>query len=626
MILLLALALADIGGNWRATAPDGGQEVVLELKQSGEAVSGSMTAAGSRYTIKDGLLRGNSLSFCILIPSQGRRSPQCLTGKFEGGELRLDDDEMPLVFRRFQAAPGAARVERLAGLMRGWGAIKFFHPYLAYRPIDWDRAFLNAIPRVEAARTTKEYAAALEAMVAELKDPETRVLREGETLPEVPAGPRRRLVRNAYYVDWETVDAAPPYATELPEGVRVVMRTGEPLGASTEITTTEPAYDTGLPSRELMLLALARYWNTIRYFFGYHAGIPSWDAVLTEAVPRFEAAGTWREYVFAIARLAAQTRDSHSVVPQLRNELGDWPDLDIWPVAGQSVVRGAAVGVERGDVITAVNGEDVTRRRQFLLDLIPNSTPYGGLLQANQWLLAGHGPEVKVRVRKADGREVEATLRRSGGKAPGQRGPVYEVLPGGIGYIDLGRLEVTDVDRAFDAVLETHGLIFDMRGYPRQTAPAVASRLTERRVPAALIDERTWHGPDPSISSLEREVQYAWPSAKPKYKGRVAVLIDARAMSQAEHACLYLEAAANATFIGSPTRGSDGSVTNTLLPGGVRVNFAGMEIRHADGRPLQRVGILPHIWVEPTIAGLRQGRDEVMERAVEFLKAAGAGQ
>jgi len=46
-----------------------------------------------------------------------------------------------------------------------------------------------------------------------------------------------------------------------------------------------------------------------------------------------------------------------------------------------------------------------------------------------------------------------------------------------------------------------------------------------------------------------------------------------------------------------------------------------MQARHADGRPLQRVGILPDIWAEPTINGLREGRDEVLERAVEFLRS-----
>ena len=47
--------------------------------------------------------------------------------------------------------------------------------------------------------------------------------------------------------------------------------------------------------------------------------------------------------------------------------------------------------------------------------------------------------------------------------------------------------------------------------------------------------------------------------------------------------------------------------------------ITGQVVRHADGRQLQRVGVQPHIRVEPTIEGIRQGRDEVLEAAVAFL-------
>jgi C-terminal processing protease CtpA/Prc len=50
------------------------------------------------------------------------------------------------------------------------------------------------------------------------------------------------------------------------------------------------------------------------------------------------------------------------------------------------------------------------------------------------------------------------------------------------------------------------------------------------------------------------------------------------------------------------------------------VSFSGHDVRHADGRQLQRVGIQPDIHVEPTVAGIVAGRDEVLERAIEFLK------
>jgi len=49
------------------------------------------------------------------------------------------------------------------------------------------------------------------------------------------------------------------------------------------------------------------------------------------------------------------------------------------------------------------------------------------------------------------------------------------------------------------------------------------------------------------------------------------------------------------------------------------VRFSGHDVRHADGRQLQRVGIQPDIRVEPTIAGLQAGKDEVLDRAIAYV-------
>ena len=67
-----------------------------------------------------------------------------------------------------------ARIERLVGLARVWGTVKYFHPYLAYREIDWDKALVEAIPRVNAARTARDYESALNQMFAVLNDKSTR--------------------------------------------------------------------------------------------------------------------------------------------------------------------------------------------------------------------------------------------------------------------------------------------------------------------------------------------------------------------------------------------------------------------------------------------------------------------
>jgi C-terminal processing protease CtpA/Prc len=104
------------------------------------------------------------------------------------------------------------------------------------------------------------------------------------------------------------------------------------------------------------------------------------------------------------------------------------------------------------------------------------------------------------------------------------------------------------------------------------------------------------------------------------YQGRTVTLIDERTIGSYEFYGLYFEAACGTTFIGSPTAGADGDMTNFVLPGGLSVRFPGHDVRHVDGRQTQRIGLVPHVEVRPTIQGIRENRDGVLERAIKFLK------
>src|SRR5690242_14051484 len=110
------------------------------------------------------------------------------------------------------------------------------------------------------------------------------------------------------------------------------------------------------------------------------------------------------------------------------------------------------------------------------------------------------------------------------------------------------------------------------------------------------------------------------PSSQWKYKGKVVALINEETISHAEHSCLYLEACTDVTFIGTPTNGANGNVTNCSLPGGILVGFTGLGTLHADKTQLQRKGIQPHIKVVPTIESIMQGNDEIQNTAIAYLK------
>ncbi len=71
-----------------------------------------------------------------------------------------------------------------------------------------------------------------------------------------------------------------------------------------------------------------------------------------------------------------------------------------------------------------------------------------------------------------------------------------------------------------------------------------------------------------------------------------------------------------AEIVGQPTVGTNGKVNPFTVPSGYRISWTGMKVLKHDGSQHHGVGILPTIPFERTLEGVRQGRDELLERAV----------
>ena len=135
-----------------------------------------------------------------------------------------------------------------------------------------------------------------------------------------------------------------------------------------------------------------------------------------------------------------------------------------------------------------------------------------------------------------------------------------------------------------------------------------------------LLSPEVGEGSIASQRTITTSLQSISPSSKWKYAMKTVMLIDERAQSFAEETGLMLKSANQTTFVGTPTAGADGNVTNLYVPGGILIQFTGVGVSYPDGRQLQRVGLTPDIEVAPTIAGIRSGRDEVLEAALAFLR------
>jgi C-terminal processing protease CtpA/Prc len=439
----------------------------------------------------------------------------------------------------------------------------------------------------------------------------------------------------------EKVIAAAIAALNTPGEKRAVADASAPL--SPRSLKDEPYAAMNFPDEGHRLLGLFRFWNVINYFYPYkHLTDKPWATVLTDFIPRFLENRSALDYQTTVAEMVARLQDTHGFVQGLTAldlQLGMFaPPIGLRAVGGKLAIvdlldesAAQAAGLKVGDLILAIDGEPTEQRIAHLTKLKALSTQQSAYTYIYPLALRGaKDSKARLRVEGSDGQAREVEIARSVpmGRVAfvPRKTPIYQVLPNGYGYIDLARLPRAEAHKAMDAMMNTPAIIFDMRGYPNGTAWEIAPRLTEKQgVTAALfrrpVQSATNFGDEDLQGGTPDYVfeQKLPPARGAVYKGKVVMLINQDAISQAEHTCLFFESATNVTFVGSPTNGANGDVTNLVLPGGIYVSFSGQGVSHADGRQLQRLGVQPHIRVEPTIKGIREARDEVLEAAMKFL-------
>ncbi|MCP4545168.1 MAG: hypothetical protein GY835_01730 [bacterium] len=412
--------------------------------------------------------------------------------------------------------------------------------------------------------------------------------------------------------------------------------TREPLTAAVSPPTIPDYGEETYPTVGYRVLAAFKVWTLINYLFPYYDLMDGdWDAVLVRYLPEVIAAESAREYHLAITAMYAHINDSHGGVYSsiLSEEFGNAPcALFARRLEGQVVVTGfrddkvaRAAGVEVGDVILARNGERTADLVERVRPYINASTPQAFQAVATSKLLTGvAGETISLLVRRGDRDQLTLDIPcdRSYWRSPQRGGEVFRALDDRIGYADLDRLTVPQVSEMFKTLADKRAIILDMRGYPLGTFRELPVWLAEEvSPPAARFNCPLRLSPDESGRQFETFIQHLQaprPNVK-RFTGKTVMLMDESSVSQAEHIGLALKAANNTVFIGSPTNGANGDITLFRLPGGLTLYFTGQAVEHVDGRPLQRVGLKPDIEVNATIAGLRAGRDEVLEAAIAYL-------
>jgi C-terminal processing protease CtpA/Prc len=185
-----------------------------------------------------------------------------------------------------------------------------------------------------------------------------------------------------------------------------------------------------------------------------------------------------------------------------------------------------------------------------------------------------------------------------------------------IAYLKLSSVKAGDVPSYIKQAESAQGLIVDIRNYPSEFVVFALGALLVRQ-PTPFAEFSIGDLSNPGAFRIGH-VETLTP-AEPHYGGKVVILVDEVSVSQAAYTAMALQAAPYAVVVGSTTAGADGNVSEIPLPGGLRTMISGLGVLYPNGAPTQRVGIRVDDVARPTIAGIRAGRDEVLEAAIHQI-------
>jgi C-terminal processing protease CtpA/Prc len=372
------------------------------------------------------------------------------------------------------------------------------------------------------------------------------------------------------------------------------------------------------------------YWFPNRDVIG-----EPWPDVLSELLPAFAAATTRDAFALALAQLVTRINDTHTFLGGADNFLPPRGACQV-PVALRFVEGHATVGAFNGaaqtsvpglavgDVVVAVDAVPVERLIAERAPYYPASNDPAKLQRIALNLTRGDCEPASLTVSRGAERVDVAAERVPLGSVDrrvlsthDRPGDTFQWLGDDVAYLKLSSIKRADVKGYIESAVRARGLVIDIRNYPgefvvfalgghfvHEPTEFVAFSAADPANPGSF----RWVG-RPTLQPLE-----------PHYGGKIVVLVDETTISQAEYTAMSLRATPNAIVIGSTTQGADGNVSQLPLPGGFSTAFSGLGVFYPDHQPTQRIGIVPDIVVEPTAAGIRAGRDEVLERALQEIR------
>jgi len=570
---------------------------------------------------------------------------------------------------------GTPSLDAMMALTRLAGYVRFFHPSDSVVSTNWTVFLIGGMRTLDAASTRAADSASvvstLSAMFASVA-PQVRIFPSNAPAPRLPItkpadttllgvawwshsgvglpssiypdtpGPyySNRLIqqiRNGQLPTGANDPAAAPLRVDLGAGVSALIPLAlyasvpDDAAKRQALPPKTPNFGYSANDRYVRLAAVAELSMVMQHFYPYFdVAKTDWMRETRRGLAAASQDSTPTMFHETLSRMLASLRDGHGNVVRAGMARGTYPALFAW-VENQLVITHVmdttATTLRRGDVVVSIDGTPARRKLEAMEAMASAATPQWARYRSTSDLGRG-AMAATMNVRVRSGARANAPIRNvqlTAGPVNSREAMPTEIRPAkiadlrpGVLYVDMDRISDDDFTSALPRLRSAQHIVFDLRGYPSFNTTTLFSMLSDSLVMSAHFETPLTTVPDRQRVTY-REGRWRLSPKKPRLTAKLYFLTDGRAISSAESTMGIVEAYKMGEIIGTPTAGTNGNINPFVLPGDFTVYWTGMRVQKHDGSAHHGVGILPTVRAEPTIRGVYEGRDEVLEKALELI-------
>jgi C-terminal processing protease CtpA/Prc len=429
----------------------------------------------------------------------------------------------------------------------------------------------------------------------------------GETLLKNLAGGLRCALPVALYTDSvSTLGTTPKSAQDL----AWMLNTLEGYDAKLMTMEQEPA----------RLATVIMVWNVLQHSYPYFDVVRmNWDSVLTITLAEALVKPSAPEFRIVMRKMLEHLRDGHADYYQGTSNL--LLPISAENIEGQLIVLASQDSLlKRGDIIVNIDGKD-TRTLLAQEEALISGSPQWKRAKAVLGLVYTPDKSVQLTVNR-NGQiltiETERKWYRKIFEYPSTKKIRGSAANDAVWYVDISQMPKEELTEKIAEFAQAKGVIIDLRGYPNNND--ILNHMTDTAITSARWNKPQMIYPDQErIAGYDTSGRWTIQPKLPRIKGKIIFLTGGGAISYAESVMGIVEHYKLGEIVGATTAAANGNVNSLSLPGKASIYWTGMKVLKHDGSQHHLVGIKPTVPASRTIQGIRDGRDEVLEKALSLI-------